>query len=306
MVTKTLTCILLLFPLIGFSQVGIGTTTVSNAAALTVEAQNPSGGFGGFLMPIVTEAQQASIPVSTIDYSDDGLLVYVSDPVTGKQCLEIYDAYQQVWQSITCPSECDDVLYEEDFNSYTNGTGITGASSTNGDYPSSVTKWTLSSYSTSGNGSLAYPGSLADASDYAIVNGSRLELRDTNGPLLFQTQAININGYSDVFIQMDISETGDMEYFSAQHFDDFNCGSETQGNDYVDIEYSTNSGSTYTEVANYSGLGTTNHTLHNNLSGTVGFVLSGITGTSLIIRIRFQNWASSEYYYLDNILVSCN
>jgi len=291
-------------------QVAINSSSPSTAAALQIDAQKlPTTNFGGFLMPIVTEAQQALIPVSTIDTSDDGLMVFVSDPGTGKQCWEIFDAVQQVWRSIFCLDEkvCNAVLYSENFESYAEDSGITGASATNGDYPASVTKWTLSSYSDSPrDGSTSLPGSLVNADDYALVKSGELEMHDTNGPLLFQTESIDITGYSSITISCEIFETGLLEYLPASHTDDFNCGDDTNGSDYVDMEYSTDGGATYTEVPNFMGLGNSDHTLSDNLSGRVFFSVTGITGTSLIFRIRFQNWANDEYFFLDNIQVKCD
>ena len=63
-----------------FAQVAINETTVSDAVTFYIGAQRiPNIAFGGFLMPRVTEAQQASIPVSTTSDRDDGLMVYVSE-----------------------------------------------------------------------------------------------------------------------------------------------------------------------------------------------------------------------------------
>jgi hypothetical protein len=299
------------FPFITIAQVTINRLTENSAAALHLEAMQPATmEYGGFLMPIVTEAQQAAIPVSTVDNRDDGMMVFVSDPVTGKRCWDIYDATVQVWRSITCINlDCPitpTILYEENFNSYSNGTGITGASATNGDYPSGVTKWTLTSYTTARDGTPGYPGTLSNADDFALVNSGVLEIQDANGPLLFETSAIDISGYSDILISMDISENGNLEYTDSAHTDDFNCGQESIGNDYVDIEYSTDGGTTFVEVPNFSGLGTANHTLHDDLAGTVNFSVSGISGNLLVIRVRIQNWAAAEQYFLDNILVTCN
>ena len=83
-----------------FSQVSIGTTNPSSAAVLHLK----TAGFGlskvgGFLLPVVTEAQQALIPV---DESDDGLMVYVKDTGASKWCLEIYDGKAKLWRSIQC------------------------------------------------------------------------------------------------------------------------------------------------------------------------------------------------------------
>ncbi len=291
------------------AQVSVNTTNVPSAATLYLEAQKYStSNFGGFLMPVVTETQQASIPVSTVDNRDDGLMVFVSDPITGKHCWDIYDSHGQIWKSIYCTSRpCNgEVLYQETFSTYVDNTGITGTSSSNGNYPAGVTKWTLSSYTTIRDGNTAYPGTLVDATDYALVIGGQLEIRDTNGPLLFQTQSIDISGYTNITFSCDFSKTGTLEYYTAQHTDDYNCGMESQGSDYIDVLYSTDGGTSFTEVPNFSGFGNANHTLNDDLLGTVNFSVSGLSGSSLVIRIRLQNWSDDERYFIDNLQVTCN
>ncbi len=288
------------------AQIGINTTTVNSAAVLHLEAQKiPFVTYGGFLMPVVTEAQQALIPVSTSDDRDDGLMVFVSDPVTGKRCWEVFDGVLYTWRSINCTNKtCNsDVLYEEDFDSYLENTGVTGLSSVNGNYPGGVTKWSLTSFAAFGDNTPNLPGTLVNADDYAKVESGVLTFRDTNGTFLFETQLIDISGYSDINISMDFSESGTLEYID-DHTNDYECG-ETES-DYIDVEYSLDNGVTYTEVSNFSGNGNANHTLVDDLSGTVSFSVNGISGATIIIRVRLQNWADSEYYYLDNILITCN
>lgn len=296
----------LIFVDLCFSQVGINTSNTSNKIALYLEAQNiATTTFGGFLMPVVTEIQQQNIPVSLVDSRDDGLMVYVSDPITGKQCWEIFDGVQHLWRSIHCLfNPCNaQIIYQENFESYINNTGVSGASNSIGNYPSGVTKWTLSSYESFGSSNLSLPGLLVDSNDYVQVINGEMQFRDTNGAFLFQTQPINISGYTNIAFSLDIRENGDLEYISSNHLNDFNCGSTE--NDYVDVSYSTNGGLTFTEVQNYLGNGNINHTLINNLPSTISINIFGINGSSLIIRVRIQNWADDEIYFLDNIIVTC-
>lgn len=308
-----------IFSIQAFSQVGINSETPSSSAILYLEAQNYSTmEYGGLLIPVVTESEQASIPVSTVDSSDESLLVFVSDPVTGKRCLDIYDGVAHLWRSIYCfstPDTCPvipTILYEEDFESYAENTGVTGASSSNGDYPAGVSKWTLTSFTGFGSSTPALPGTLSDADDYALVQSGELVFRDTNGTFRFETQPIDITGYSDILISMDIREEGPLDYAgesagsgAADHTNDFACGETIS--DYLDIEYSTNGGVSYTEVPNFNSYGNTDHTFNNEIPvSIVNFSTSGLSGTSLIVRVRLQNWAGDEYYYLDNIMVTCN
>ncbi len=289
------------------SQVSINEPSPSAATVLYLEAQNlNTTTFGGFLMPIVTETQQASIPVSIINNSDDGLMIFVSDLTTGKHCWEIYDGVDHVWRSINCQNKtCSNtILYEEYFDSYLEDTGITGASTTNGNYPSGITKWTLTSFDSFGSSIPALPGTLMDADDYALVKSGELVIRDSNGIIRFESSSIDISGYTDIEITMDIRESGDMEYDASVHSDDYNCGDTL--NDFIDIEYSTNGGIDFTEVSDFFGLGNFNHTIIGNLASPVNFMTNGISGTTLIVRIRIQNWADDEIFYIDNIVVKCN
>lgn len=69
------------------AQVGIGTTTPSNAAMLEVNGTNIVGEFKGFMPPVLTIAQRDLINVTT---DDVGLLVFINDTVVGIQCLQYY------------------------------------------------------------------------------------------------------------------------------------------------------------------------------------------------------------------------
>tara|TARA_R110000787_G_scaffold108621_2_gene217038 strand:- start:21573 stop:22502 length:930 start_codon:yes stop_codon:yes gene_type:complete len=289
------------------SQVSINEPSPSTATVLYLEAQNlPTASFGGFLMPIVTETQQALIPVSIINNSDDGLMVFVSDFVTGKHCWDIYDGVEHVWRSINCQNKtCSNtILYEENFNSYIEDTGVTGASSVNGNYPSGVTKWTLTSFDSFGSSTPALPGTLLNANDYALVKSGELVIRDSNGIIRFESTSIDISGYTDIEISMEVRGTGNMEYDATKHSDDFNCGNTL--NDYVDIEYSTDGGNNYTEAPDFSSYGNSNHTIADDIAGVVNFSTNGISGATLILRIRIQNWEDTELFYIDNIVLKCN
>ncbi len=289
------------------AQVGINTRTPSTAASLHLEALNVTTmDYGGFKMPVVTEAQQASIPVASTNNDDDGLMVFVNDPGTGKQCWEIYDAFAQMWRSIYCFNCSGEVLYSEDFDSYVDNTGITGDNASNGDYPGGVSQWTLTSFQSYGSSVPDIPGTLLDDEDYALVIGGQLECRDTNGSLLFETTPFSISGYSGVTISVDVSESGTMEYDDTMHLNDFACGDNFS--DYVDISYSFDGGTTFTEVPNFSGGGNGDHTLIAEIIGTttVTHTVTGVSASDMIVRIQLQTWAGSEYYFIDNLEVTCN
>ena len=115
---KKIIFILLATTSFSFSQVGVGTVIPSSAAVLHLEAAGyTTTKVGGFIMPVVTEAEQNAIPVDLSTTRDDGLMVFVSDSSTNKWCWDIYDAEQDVWRSINCAPvpTCNTQIYLEDF-----------------------------------------------------------------------------------------------------------------------------------------------------------------------------------------------
>ncbi len=290
---KKIVFILLGFISVSYAQMGVGTTTPSSAAVLHLETANyDTTKVGGFIMPVVTEAEQALIPVAA---ADDGMMVFVSDPGTGKWCWDIYDAQQTVWRSINCAPvpTCDTQIYLEDFSGYTLNTGRDRRTNS-GDYPGGVT-WIIDDSSAD---------SLGQDNDYAYTNATgQFELNNTDGPVSLTTQAVNISGYATVCFSVDIDATGNLEYDPAQHgTDDSN-----NINDYVNVEYSIDGGA-WTLVADYGGNGTADHTLVAPLTADGTFPtgqvsVTGLSGSTLRIRITSNTWASDEHFYYDNILV---
>lgn len=295
---KNIIFILLLVTNVVFSQVGIGTTTPSSAAVLHLETANyDTTKVGGFIMPVVTEAEQALIPVDVSTTRDDGLMVFVSDPITGKWCWDIYDAEQLVWRSIKCntvvAAVCDTQIYLEDFSGYTLNTGRDRRNDS-GDYPS--VPWSI-------NDSQA--DYLNQDSDYAYTNASgQFELNDTDGPIILTLDPVDISSYATVCFSVDIAGIGDLEYKDTLHStDDTN-----NQNDYVNVEYSIDGGA-WVRILDFGGNGDVHHTLIAPENASDGpfpdstVSESGLSGNTLRIRITSQTWANSEYFTYDNIIV---
>lgn len=293
-VMKYLILLLLILPMMSAAQVGINTDLPNPASALDIYGQNTVG-YGGLSIPIVTELQRGQIITTA---QSEGTIVFVSY-ASGVRCLEIYDGQQDVWQKINCLNLDPITLYSEDFESYTSGTGING-SGNSGDYPASVSQWTLNDvYS-----------SLA-SSDYVETQSGVLEINDTNGPIELDTQSINISGYSNISFSIDLSGAGELEYNPSLHStDDTNTV-----NDYMDVSYSIDGGA-FVTITDFNGNGTTDHTLiPYYISGGAGsapffpddtVTQTGLSGSTLVIRVRFQNWSGDEFFYIDNIIVTGN
>ncbi|MCB0371516.1 MAG: hypothetical protein KDD31_00745 [Muricauda sp.] len=151
-------------------------------------------------------------------------------------------------------------IWSENFNSYSNGTEngtATGPSSSN---------WTTT------------------LTGDVWVQGSRIEANNLSSEGQWQTNPINIYGYTSVSFSLDVATQSNTSQFE-------------QGQDYFIGEYRMDGGS-WTEFENASGDTSPNDPL--NSSYTVSLPT---TGSTLEIRIRFYNTANNEYYYIDNILV---
>jgi len=280
------------------AQVGVRTTTPNSAAVLHLEAANYNNAkIGGFLMPIVTEAEQASIPVGV---SDDGLMVFVSDTATGKWCWDIYDVQATRWRSINCGSRSaictGTTVYLENFNSYTLNTGRDKRTNS-GDYPGGVT-WSIDDSAADFFG---------QDNDYAYTNAAgQFELNNTDGAILLTTQSVDISAYTTICFSVEIDAAGNLEYDPSDHANDH----DNNKNDYVNIEYSLNGGA-WVLIADYGGNGTVNHTLVPTVPADGSFPTGtvfqgGLSGTSLRIRITSNTWAGDEKFFYDNIIVTGN
>ncbi|MGJ8685049.1 MAG: hypothetical protein ACSHWW_10525 [Nonlabens sp.] len=288
---KSFSLLLLFLSLLVNAQVGVNESLPDAAAALDINSQMTMN-YGGLKLPVVNAAQKAQIPVSS---TSDGIMIYVNYGTSS--CLEIYDALNMDWQQIRCSTVGPTTLYSEDFNSYSSGTGIDG-SGNSGDYPAGVSKWTLTDLNNT-----------ISSGDHAYTQSGLLEANDTNGPIQLETQLINISGYTAISFSVDLSGAGPLEYDTSLHSTD----ATNVLNDYINVEYSID-GAPFTIIADFNGNGTIHHTLVAHYaaagSGTAPFfpnetvTQSGLNGSSLSIRITLQNWASDEFLYIDNIIVT--
>lgn len=166
------------------------------------------------------------------------------------------------------------IIWEENFSSYSSGTGIDNTGNS-GDYPSSVSKWTLS----------IEGGSYADLGQYCKTVNNKLEACNTKTEVVWESENIDISSFNDVLFTVFVTEDGDME--SA---------------DYLNLYYSTDGGTTYTLIANWSGHGDVSHTLTENWN-TAAIAHSGINANSLKLKIEMKNSANTEKFRLETIKV---
>ncbi|MFD0861050.1 T9SS type A sorting domain-containing protein [Sungkyunkwania multivorans] len=176
-------------------------------------------------------------------------------------------------------------IWTEDFESYTNNTGIQGPGVTNsGDYPAGVTKWTLD----------ATNANMTATSDWAWTETGVFSFRDTDGTggVIWESESIDISGATGpVTFQLTASN-------NAGGFEPL---------DFYDVSYSID-GSPFTLIQNWNGLGDATHTILGESGGadwnTVETIQqAGITGSTLQIRVQVLVNAGAEQFFLDDISV---
>ena len=169
------------------------------------------------------------------------------------------------------------VLWSEDFESYTVGTGYIGATSPtaaleSGDYPTLVTKWTVDTAA----------AQLTASSDWLAVQEDELgnktfEIRDADGEFIWLSEVVTITGYLDVVLSVSITEVSNLE-----------------STDYINVYYKLDGGE---EV-----LFETNGSNSNDFTGSIASQ-ENIIGNSIQIIIRAKNNAGTELIRFDNVLV---
>lgn len=173
------------------------------------------------------------------------------------------------------------VIWSENFDSYADNYGYVGiaglpaAQNNSGDYPGSLTKWTISP-----------SAGFVNQNDYAAVRNGMFIFNDVDNPVTFETEDIDITGVANLTYSLNV-----------------NFGTSFDGTEYMDIYYSTDGGATF----NLEG-GTT-HTyealVNITESSTVNFsnTLSGLSATDFRIRVVAFSESNVEDFEIDNIAV---
>lgn len=191
-------------------------------------------------------------------------------------------------------------IWEEDFSSYSEFTGITGPNAfvtNNGYAPGSETKWELDA---------RFLELSSSTSDYFFINVSsgdgEIHARDIDGSAYFTTENIDISSQSGT-VNIKIGRIN----FHAFTSGDF------AGNEYIDVSYSTDNGETYTLIPYQAGSETNSgHTFANDGAAGVAFTTSldytfdPGNASNLIVKIRMYNNGSNERFELDDISVRRN
>ncbi|MFK7798882.1 MAG: T9SS type A sorting domain-containing protein [Aureispira sp.] len=181
------------------------------------------------------------------------------------------------------------VIWSEDFNSYTDGTATGNNDNSNNPTPD----WQSTC-----------PSSAA-ATDYFDVRNGLLEGRDTNGDAFWTSEDIDISSQPiGVVVSMDLSKQGDLEGCNT-------CASTCNCTDFIKVETSVDGGAFIENISPFGG--TCNRaSCTNGDYVTLGnfndftFVSNCLIGNTLQIRITVQTWAGTEFLRVDNIAVAGN
>ena len=159
-------------------------------------------------------------------------------------------------------------IWEEDFESYSNNSGVQG-SGVIGDYPGSVSKWSIDATS----------AALANNNDYLKVISGSFQGKDVHGVGIWQSEIIDISGFTDISVSADIwRSNGNMEPTDSINF-------------YYRID---------------SGNWNIVQLLNDDISTTPsGYSSSGLAGNSLELRFDIILEAGGqEIYAFDNVSVT--
>ena len=174
-------------------------------------------------------------------------------------------------------------IWSEDFQGYADGTGTDGTGNI-GDYPGSVSKWTL------GGGTLS--GSDNYFKTVSVSGDRRLEGQDVDTATTWTSENIDISLYTGVQFTLDAREDGD--HSTA---------------DYLDVEYQVDAGG-WTLIEDWDGKGSGSHTWITGESGsgdsgasTIS-VTQAVAGSSLDIRVTLDNSTGTKQHQIDNIIVT--
>ena len=176
------------------------------------------------------------------------------------------------------------VIWQENF-SYPNGT-TTGA---NNNTANPAVDWTSQCPSCS-------------SGDWFEVRSNQMEALDVNGPATLETEWIDIAGFAQgVEVLVDLEEDGDMEGCPG------GVSSGCNSVDWIRIEYSLD-GAPYADWTSPNGgacsgacAGATYVAIGNFAPFT--FRECPLVGDSLRLRISVQCWATTEFLWIDNIIV---
>jgi autotransporter-associated beta strand protein len=121
--------------------------------------------------------------------------------------------------------------------------------------------------------------SLTDTDDYAKVVNEALEFQDLDGVVSFESPFLDSSGFSNFYVQFELSETGDLE-----------------GTDTIEGFYTLDTGESYHSIGSRSG-----NFSDDNISDSIIVYID--EANSIGLKIDAINNASGEYLRVDNLTI---
>jgi len=199
------------------------------------------------------------------------------------------------------PIYCQVTVWEEDFDGYADGT----VSGENNNQINPSMDWVSGGCT-----------ACIDTADWWEVRSGTLEARDVNATVYFQTEIIDISGFENVRISLDVNELGDHEglYFGLAA-----CADQAN-EDYVNLLYRLDGGSwkLVKNFLNWCGLydSCNSHTLYGDDGinsgdcrdndtdwGYAKVTATSLLGSTLEIRVETINSSDTEIIQFDNLLI---
>jgi len=279
------------------AQVGVGTSTPSDAAMMEVSSTVSGTNFKGFMPPRVDISERDMIPVVAADV---GLMVFVDDPVNGVQCLQYYDG--ATWRCLGGASGTRTVVAMQDFETV----------------PATPTL----TFVDSGAGAVQ-TGTGGNPVSNLFVSGS-------------QGYGVNQNTATLDFAAVDLTSytSGTLEVRLAAFSTTAATNGGIDNGDFMEVFISTDGGATFSKELRYTGTANAlydftgtgvieslvdednNETMHDALAG--GGLLTGIDAQAtvqllgipndndVVIRIVLTNNGNRELWVIDDVVLYGN
>jgi len=122
--------------------------------------------------------------------------------------------------------------------------------------------------------------------DWFRVENGVFEGRDLDGDAVWLSPLIDISNHSDVAFEVDVSEDGNHESTDTLH-----------------VSYTTDGGSTVTDITNWNGLGDGTHSLVDDWTSET-ITASGLSGTDFQLDVEMRNNADTERLRLEQAKVT--
>lgn len=285
--------VMIFLSLLAYAQVGVGTTSPSDAAMLDVSSSVNGTTFKGFSPPVVTIAQRDMIAVTATDV---GMLVFVNDSPNGVVCLQYYDG--ATWKCLNSSVSTRTVVGQQDFEASPAAPVLTFVDSGAGTTQTGTGGSPTSNLFVSGTQSYGVNQGVSTIT-FAAVDLTAY----ASGTLVFKLGAFSTNSGS---------------------------GGGADNNDSVQVFLSTDGGTSFSEELSFSGTSNTrydfagtgvmeslvdednNATIHDSVTGAAG-VLTGLDAQStvtligipndndVVIRIVLTNNAARELWVIDDV-----